>query len=98
MDSSGATKPYGDPQDNIRAYGWLPDSKRFVYGGEKAQSTFIGNVGGPPAFNGIVFPPTIRWVNNERYLGIESGELVLGDFDGSKLLIDSSVSDFDFTH
>jgi len=96
MDSSGATRPYGEPAARLRAYGWLTDSARFVYAWEEPQRTFIGNVSGPPAFNETVFPPIVRWVDNEQYLAIQGGELFLGDFDGLRMPIASPVSDFDF--
>ena len=50
MDSSGAARPYGEPGISVRALGWLPDSKRFVYSLGKPSRSFIGNVDGPPAY------------------------------------------------
>lgn len=96
MDSSGATRPYGEPVASVRAYGWLPDAERFVYGWEEPQRTLIGSVGGAPAYNEIVFPQTVRWVASEYYLAVENGDLVLGNLDGARMLIDTSVSGFDF--
>lgn len=96
MDSSGATRPYGEPAVGVRAYAWLPDSARFVYAWEEPQRTFIGNVSGPPAFNKTVFPQIVRWVDNKQYIAIQNDELFLGDFDGVRMPVDSPVSDFDF--
>ncbi len=98
MDSSGATRPYGEPAASVRAYGWLPDSKRFAYGWDEPQHNFIGSVNGPPAYNETIFPPLVRWVKNEQYLALDSGNLILGDLSGAKLMIDSAVTDFDVVH
>jgi len=95
MDSSGATRPYGEPAASVRTYGWLPDSKRFMFGLDEPLRTFIGNVSGPPTYNETIFPPTVRWVDNEHYLAIDSGILILGDLSRAQTLISSSVSDFD---
>ena len=96
MDSSGATRPYGEAATHIQTYGWLPDSKQFVYGWEESRRTFIGNIGEPPASHDIALPRTVRWVDNEHYLAIENGDLVLGDYNGARTLIDFMVTDFDF--
>ena len=96
MDSSGATRTYGEPAAGIRTYGWLPDAEHFVYGWEEPQRTFIGSVDGAPEYNEIVFLQTVRWVESEYYLAVDNGDLVLGNLDGARMLIDSHVSDFDF--
>ena len=96
MDSSGATKPYGEPADRVRAYGWLPDSKHFVYGQENPARTFLGNVVGPPAEIVLENYQTIRWVDAEHFLAMQDGDLYLGNMNGGKKLIDVGVSDFDF--
>jgi hypothetical protein len=96
MDSSGAKKPYGEPAKSVRAYGWLPDSKQFVYREENPQYTYLGTIGGPPTEIQINFPMMVRWVDGEHYLALENGNLVLGDLSGGSLSIGSTVQDFDF--
>jgi hypothetical protein len=96
MDSSGATRPYDEPAESIRAYGWLPDSKQFVYGEENTQRAYLGAIGGSPIEINITFPPTIRWVDAEHYLALGDGDLVLGNLNGSSSTIDSDVQAFDF--
>ena len=97
MDSSGAKKPYGESAEALRAYGWLPDSKQFVYGEGNSQRTFLGNIGVPPLEIPINLPLMVRWVDTEHYLALDNGDLVLGDLNGENLPIDSTVQDFDFT-
>jgi len=96
MDSSGATRPYGEPASHVHAYGWLPDSKHFVFGLGEPQRAFVGSVDSSPVSNDARFPPIVRWVDDEHYLSIENGNLILGDFNGAQTLIDSQVSNFDF--
>jgi hypothetical protein len=98
MDSSGATKPYGEPADNIRTYGWLPDSKHFAYGGENLPRAFMGNVGGVPIELAVTFPLLIRWVDSEHFIALEKGDLELGNKSGTSTPIDSAVQDFDIVH
>jgi hypothetical protein len=96
MDSSGATKPYGEAASRVRALGWLPDSKRFAYILEDSARTFIGSVNEPPVETTLEEHQTLRWVDGEHYLGLQNDSLYLGDFNGAKTLIDVQVSDFDF--
>jgi hypothetical protein len=96
MDSSGATKPYAEPADSVRAYGWLPDSKHFVYVKENPARTFLGNVTGLPSEIVLESYQSIRWVDAEHFLATQAGNLYLGNVNGGKILIDAGVSDFDF--
>jgi hypothetical protein len=96
MDSSGATRPYGEPVESIRAFGWLPDSTHFVYGDLGSQKNYLGNIGGEPEEITIAFAPFICWVDAEYYLAIENGDLILGDLSGGRMQIDANIQDFDF--
>lgn len=96
MDSSGATKPYGETADNIHANGWLPDSKHFVYSDEVLSRAFLGDVGGAFLELAVTFPLMIRWVDAEHYVALENGELMLSSLSGASVQIDSAVFDFDF--
>jgi hypothetical protein len=96
MDSSGATKPYGEPGKRVRAYGWLPDAKHFVYVQENPNRVFLGDVAGTPAEIVLENYQTIRWVDAEHFLAMQDGNLYLGDMSGGKTLIDTGVTDFDF--
>jgi hypothetical protein len=96
MDSSGATRPYGEAAAKVRALGWLPDSKRFAYTFEDTSRTFIGNVNEPPVEITLEGYQTLRWVVGEHFLGLQDGSLYLGDLNNGKTLIDVQVSDFDF--
>ena len=96
MDSSGATKPYGESASKVRALGWLPDAKRFAYTIDDSSRTFIGNVNEPPVEITLGGYQTFHWVDSEHFLGLQDGNLYLGDFNGAKTLIDVQVSDFDF--
>jgi hypothetical protein len=98
MDSSGATRVYGEPGENIRAYGWLPDSKHFVYGNEINQKTYLGEVTGAPKEIPLTFSPLVRWVDMDHFLELSNGELNLGTMDGEKMLIDTAVQGFDFVY
>ena len=98
MDSSGATRPYGEPTDKVRAYGWLPDSVHFAYGGGNSSNTYLGSVGGSPTVIPFSFPSGLRWVDAEHYLALENGSLILGDLNGSSFPIDSNVKGYDFSH
>jgi hypothetical protein len=95
MDSSGATRSYGEPAARVHAYGWLPDANRFVYGVGDPASTFIGKVDGPPAFNETDFTGPVHWLENENYLDLREGRLVLGDFEGTVMTIEVGVTNFD---
>ena len=96
MDSSGATKPYGETASRVRALGWLPDSQHFAYTFEDSSRTFIGNVNEPPIEITLDEYQTLRWVDGEHYLGLQDGSLYLGNLNNGKTLIDAQVSDFDF--
>jgi len=96
MDSSGATRPYGDAAKQVRAYGWMPDSKHFVYGVNGFQESFIGTVDGPPERSEINFFSPTRWIENESYLALQNGDLILGNLNRTAMVIDSNVEDFDF--
>ena len=96
MDSSGATRPYGEPATNVRPFGWLPDAKRFVYGVNEPWQTIIGNIDGPPAYNEVKISTPVRWIENEYYLMIQNGDLILGNLRGEVKLVDSNVVEFDF--
>lgn len=96
MDSSGATRPYGEPSDSIRAYGWIPGTKNFVYGQNGASGLFVGQVDSPPVEIDHPLPENIRWVDASGYLAILDGELIWGDLNGAALTIDSDVMEFDF--
>jgi hypothetical protein len=39
---------------------------------------------------------TIRWVDAEKFLGLQDGNLYLGDINGGEILIADNVSNFDF--
>jgi len=97
MDSSGASKPYGEPEDGIRVYGWLPDSKYFVYAQDKQGQLFLGSVTGEPPI--VILEgsyETMRWLDAERFLAMQDGDLYLGNISGERLLIANDVSAFDF--
>ena len=97
MDSSGATKPYGEPAEDIRAYGWLADSKHFTYASENQNQTFLGDVTGiRPMEVAVTNYETVRWADAERFLATQDNNLYLGDINGGKTLIAEGVSDFDF--
>ncbi len=96
MDSSGATRPYGEPAGKVRAVGWLPDSKHFVYTLEDFTRVFMGDVAGLPVEIRLDRYQIIRWVDAEHFLALQAGGLYLGDIHGGKRPIDVNVSDFDF--
>lgn len=96
MDSSGATKPYGEAASKVRALGWLPESQRFTYIFEDSSRTFLGNINEPPIEITLGAYQTLRWVDGEHYLGLQDGSLYLGDISAGRTLIDTQVSDFDF--
>ena len=96
MDSSGATRPYGEVAEHVHTFGWLPDSKHFIYGVEPSPRAFLGEIGGSPMEIQFSFVTKVRWIDMEHMLTLENGDLRLGDFDGGSLLIDSYVQEFDF--
>lgn len=99
MDSSGAAKPYGEPAESVRAYGWLPDSKHFVYAWENQEQklNLIGDLmGGLPMEMAIKDYESIRWLDAERFLATQDDNLYLGDINGGESLIAEAVSNFDF--
>jgi hypothetical protein len=98
MDASGATRPYSELAARIRAGGWYPDSKRFVYLSEGAGSAFFtGSVDGQPQM-GAPFDPLLgRWVDAGRYLLLENGTLSLGDLGGGRWSIASGVQGYAFS-
>ena len=93
MDSSGATRPYGEASEAIELYGWLPDAKRFSFGNR--TRAFLGDVGGPPVDLGFILSGNVRWVDDAHYLFLDNGNLLLGDMSGSSILLDSDVTEFD---
>ncbi len=97
MDSSGATRPYGEPAESIRAYGWMPGSKQFVYGEDHVQRAYLGNVAGAPTEIQVALPSMIRWIDAEYYLALENGDLIFGKLNAGRSKIDSDVQTFDFT-
>jgi hypothetical protein len=97
MDSSGATRPYGKSAGNIRTYGWLPDSKHFVYAQENPNRSLLGDVmGSSPVETDVTGLEVMRWLDAEHFLAIEGDELYLGDRNGNKTFIAEDVTDFDF--
>jgi hypothetical protein len=96
MDSSGATKPYGQAGEKIRVLGWLPDSMHFAYSDLGLGKVYLGNIGGQSTEVAVAPAPIFRWVDAEHYLALENGELVLSDISGGNMQIDSNVRDFDF--
>lgn len=96
MDSSGATKPYGEEAANVRVLGWLPDAKHFAYAFEDAPRAFLGDVAGNPQEISLAGYQVVRWVDEEQFLGLQGGSLYLGDIHSRKILIDAQVSTFDF--
>jgi hypothetical protein len=96
MDSSGATRPYGQAGEKIRALGWLPDSMHFAYVDLGLQKAFLGNIEDQSIEVAITTAPVFRWVDVEQYFALENGTLILGDISGGKIQIDSNVWDFDF--
>jgi len=97
MDSSGANRPYGEPLENVRSFGWLPDSVHFIFGDDNTQRVFMGNIENPPTEIRVDLPSMIRWIDAEHYLALENSDLVLGDLNAGRLTIDSDVQGFDFT-
>lgn len=97
MDSSGATRPYGEPMDRVRAYAWLPDSVHFAYGEGGPSNAYMGSVSGPPTMLPFSLPSGLRWVDAEHYLALENGSLSLRDLNGKSIPIDSNVQGFDFS-
>ena len=53
-------------------------------------------MGGLPVQTGAAGFESMRFVDAEHYLALQTGDLYLGDLDGGKSLIDEGVSDFDF--
>lgn len=96
MDSSGATRPYGEEAANVRALGWLPDAKHFAYAFEDAPRAFLGDVAGNPQEISLAGYQVVRWVDGGHFLGTQGGSLYLGDIHGGKTLVDAQVSAFDF--
>ena len=97
MDSSGAAKPYGDPAESVRAYGWLPDSKHFIYFHEGAKQSYLGDVsGGPPIEIEVPNFESVRWLDMETYLAIRNDNLYLGNVNGGEMPVAQDVVDFDF--
>lgn len=96
MDSSGASKPYGEPMEDVRALGWLPDSVHFAYSGRSSASTYMGSIDGPPIVIPITLSTKIRWVDAGHYLSIENGTLILGDLNGGRISIDTGVQDYHY--
>ena len=96
MDSSGATKPYGEAAETVRAYGWLPDSKRFAYQAGNPALTFLGEVSGQPTEISLEEYESLRWVDTEHFLGLKDDSLYLGLTNGEWVSVDAGVTDFDF--
>jgi Tol biopolymer transport system component len=99
MDSSGATKIFGEPGEHIRALGWLPDSKQFVYQWENQGIKLVllgGLKDGTPKEVYLKTYETIRWVDAEQFLALDNDSLYLGNNDGGESLIAEGVTDFDF--
>jgi len=96
MDSSGATKPYGEAGSHVRALGWLPDSRHFLYSQGEPVRFMLGEVGGSPVGAGLKNYQTLRWTDMEHFLALQDGKLYLVDLSGREVQIDVSVSDFDF--
>ena len=96
MGSSGATRPYGEPAASVRAYGWFPNSNSFAFGWKGASRLFLGEVDSLPVEIALTLPGNVRWVDDSHYLAIRSGELIWGDVNELIIVIDSSVTDFDF--
>lgn len=100
MDSSGAARPYGEPMNSVRAYGWFPDSQHFAYTSETAQgatNTFVGSVNGQPSEVSLDEYDSLRWVDSEHFLALQTGNLILGSIVDGFALIDSGVVEFDFS-
>lgn len=99
MDSSGATRPYGEAAARVCALGWQPDSKHFVYFSEGLQAGdyFTGSVDGQP-LAGAPFDPFLgRWVDAQRYFLLENGDLYLCDLGGGRLFLAETVDNYSFS-
>lgn len=96
MDSSGATRPYGESGENIRTYGWLPDSKHFAYAVDNQKRLLIGAVmGDSPVETDVTGYETIRWVDDVHFLAVQENSFYLADTNGGRTLIAEGVSGFD---
>ena len=95
MDSSGATRPYGEAAVNVHAICWLPDSKRFIYTSSDPARTLLGDVAGTPSEITLEEYQMVRWIDAEHFLALQDGNLYLADSASGKMLIDTSVTDFD---
>ncbi len=97
MDSSGATKPYGEPATAVRALGWMPDSGHFSYTSENQDWMLIGAVIGDSSVKtNVAGFEDISWLDAERFLGVQDNILYLSDINGEKRAIAEKVTDFDF--
>jgi hypothetical protein len=97
MDSSGATKAYGEPSERVRASGWLSDSEHFMYVWGSAQQVLLGDVQrNPPTEMEVTAYKDLRWLDPEQFLALQNDNLYLGNINGETALIAQDVSDYDF--
>jgi hypothetical protein len=96
MDSSGATRPYSEISDEVRIYGWAPDSKHFLYGVGVPPRITLGDVGATGIEFPQIEPSTLSWIEFGKFIIIESNSMVFRDINGTSIIIDSQVSDFEF--
>ena len=95
IDSSGATRPYGDSAEVVRALGWLPDSNFFVFASENPRQTYFGDVlGGVPNELSLDLYAKTVWVDEQHFLGSQEGNLYYVDLLEGRILLAEDVSDF----
>lgn len=97
MDSSGAARPYGEPAENVRVFGWLPDSKHFVYANAGENQVMLGDTReGSPIELDIPAYESTAWLDAERFLAIQADNLYISDINGGEILVAEGVLGFDF--
>lgn len=77
--------------------GWNPDSARVAYYAEEPSAPNLLAFGGAPlSLSDTARFFSLNWVSESRYLFLNGEELRLRDLSAPSVLIDSSVSEYDF--
>jgi hypothetical protein len=102
VDSSGADTLYTSyAKDKFGLIGWAPDSLGFVYWADDKRTPWLAHLGAAAVpLSDVAYAANMRWIDKDRILFLNGGELRLRFIGAPSVLIDGGLSaaDFDFDY
>jgi dipeptidyl aminopeptidase/acylaminoacyl peptidase len=84
------------PINTVRLLGWHPDSIHFMFSQPDLFHANLGSTGSSQLLGDTPQVQKIRWINDTRYIFVNSNELRLSELGGASVLIDTGVNEYDF--